>query len=931
MSLGHESEKHLEENMINQLIADGYEYVKIKNENDLYNNFRRQIDKHNYKRLKGHKLTDKEFERLLLEIDSKGVFASAKKLRNLQNIQFDNGKKEYIQLFNKNDWCQNEFQVAHQIVMQGKYENRYDVTLLVNGLPLVQIELKRRGMDFKEAFNQIIRYKKHSFKGLFKYIQFFVVSNGIDTKYFANNDYEMNFQYTFYWTDKTNKRIDNLYDFTMFFLNKCHVAKMIARYMIVDETNKSLMIMRPYQYYAVEELMKRSNETNNNAFVWHTTGSGKTLTSFKLSQLLASEQNVTKVFFLVDRKDLDSQTIQEFNRFEEGSVDFTDSTSQLVKQMKKPDKKIILTTIQKMSNACKKDVYESVLEKFQGKKVVFIIDECHRSQFGEMHKAIKSKFPKAQYFGFTGTPRMAVNPSQDGRTTADIFEKMVHSYLIKDGIADGNVLGFNVDYVRTLSKTVDIEDDGEVEAIDTEEALMDDRRIINVVDYILKIHDKKTNNRKYNAIFTVKSIKMLVKYYDEFKRHNSDLKIAGIYTFADNEDGALDTEHSRDSLERMIDDYNKMFSSNYSTNTFTAYFTDVSKKVKSQQLDILLVVNMFLTGFDAKGLNTLYVDKRLKYHNLIQAFSRTNRIDTGSKPYGNIVCFQTNKRNVDDAVKMFSQTDSVDTVLMKSYEEYRELFRKYVNILLKDTPTPADAEHDGDEVEQKKFVETFRELIRLMVKLKTFEEFKFTKEEVGIDEQLYEDFVSKYKKIANGNTSRKKESILNDVSFDIELLHNDKINVHYILMLIKNAIAEDKPERKKKSLEIVLKLLDEPTDRELYLKSELIKGFIKEIAPELDPNDNFDEIYDEYMESHRKSEIEEISVKYQIPEDEMQKYIGEYEFSGLVDTNEIKRNLSKKVIETEKIKNNYHSSMTTKNIIAKDISQFMQDLVIKYM
>lgn len=816
--------------------------------------------------------------------------------------------------------------------MVGKYENRYDVTLLINGLPLVQIELKRRGIDFKEAFNQVIRYKKHSLNDLFRYVQIFIISNGIDTKYFANSDKEMDFQYTFYWTDKNNNRIDNLYDFALDFLPKCHISKMISRYMVVDDTQKNLMVMRPYQYYAVEELMKRAYETNNNAYVWHTTGSGKTLTSFKLSQLLSTNREVAQVFFLVDRKDLDSQTIEEFNRFQKDTVDMTDSTDTLIAQMKDSSKKIILTTIQKMSNACKNDKYQDVIDRFEGKKVVFIIDECHRSQFGEMHKMIKKKFPRAQYFGFTGTPRFAENASQDGRTTADIFEKLVHHYLIKNAIADGNVLGFNVDYVRTISSTVDIEDDEEVEAIDTEEVLMDDQRISNIVDYVLKIHNSKTNNRRYNAIFTVRSIPMLIKYYDEFKKRNTDLKIAGIFTFGANEDGELETEHSRDSLERMINDYNQIFDKNYSTNTFLAYFTDVSKKVKNTELDILLVVNMFLTGFDAKRLNTLYVDKRLKHHDLIQAFSRTNRIETANKPYGNIVCFQTNKKAVDDAVKLFSLTDNADEVLMKPYEYYRDEFKKAVDELLKHTPSPEEAEHGGDEQEEYKFVLLFRELVRLMVKLKTFDEFEFTEDELGMSNQLYEDFVSKYKKIYRDiRPDQQKASILSDVSFDIELLRNDKINVHYILELIKNAVSEPSREKRRKTLDEIEKMIESATDPELYMKSDLIHGFIDSIASEMDPDADFEYEYNQYMEEQRTNEIREVAAKYQIPEPKINRLIGDYEFGGFVDKNDIKTDLTKDVIKREKEENNFSSSMRAKNSITNTITQFIKDVVIKYM
>lgn len=933
-TMGYESEKKLEENLIKQLIADGYEYVQINDIEDLHKNFRKQINKHNEKRLNGKELSDKEFERLMVKIRGKGVYGSSKILRSLQDIQMDDGTVQYIELFNtkNNEWCKNEFQVTHQVTMVGKYENRYDVTLLINGLPLVQIELKRRGIDFKEAYNQVIRYKKHSLNDLFRFVQIFVVSNGLDTKYFANSDKEMDFQYTFYWTDKKNNRIDNLYDFALDFLPKCHISKMIARYMVVDDTQKNLMVMRPYQYYAVEELMKRASDTNNNAFVWHTTGSGKTLTSFKLSQLLSKSEEIEQVFFLVDRKDLDSQTIEEFNRFEPDTVDMTDSTETLIKQIKDSSVKIILTTIQKMSNACKNDRYKDVIDRYLGKKVVFIIDECHRSQFGEMHKFIKQKFPKAQYFGFTGTPRMVENASQDGRTTADIFQKLVHHYLIKNAIADGNVLGFNVDYVRTISSTVDIENDEEVEAIDTEEVLMDDKRISNIVDYILKIHDAKTNNRKYNSIFTVRSIPMLIKYYDEFKKRNTDLKIAGIFTFGANEDGDLETEHSRDALERMIRDYNGMFDKKYSTNTFQAYFNDVSKKVKSTQIDILLVVNMFLTGFDAKRLNTLYVDKRLKHHDLIQAFSRTNRIETQNKPYGNIVCFQTNKKTVDNAVKLFSLTDNADEVIMKPYEFYRDEFKKAVEELLKHTPTPEDAEHGGDEQEKLKFVLLYRELVRLMVKLKTFEQFEFTESEIGITEQLYEDFKSKYQKIyRETHVNPEQTSIIKDVSFDIELLRNDKINVHYILMLIKDAVAEPSKEKRRKTLEEIEKMIDTATDPELYLKSTLIRNFIQKIASDMDPDDDFEYSYNQFMENERANEIHEVSAKYGIPEPKMNQFIGDYEFGGYIDTSEIKQSLSSEVIQREKELNNYKSSIRTKNNIAHDIGQFVKDIIIKYM
>ncbi len=794
-NLGYESEKTLEDNLIKQLCADGYEFVEINDIDDLHLNFRKQVNKHNASRLNGHELSDKEFERLLVKIQGKGVYGSSKTLRSLQDITMDDGSTQYIELFNtkNNEWCKNEFQVTHQVTMVGKYENRYDVTLLINGLPLVQIELKRRGIDFKEAFNQVIRYKKHSLNDLFRYVQIFIISNGIDTKYFANSDKEMDFQYTFYWTDKNNNRIDNLYDFALDFLPKCHISKMISRYMVVDDTQKNLMVMRPYQYYAVEELMKRAYETNNNAYVWHTTGSGKTLTSFKLSQLLSTNREVAQVFFLVDRKDLDSQTIEEFNRFQKDTVDMTDSTDTLIAQMKDSSKKIILTTIQKMSNACKNDKYQDVIDRFEGKKVVFIIDECHRSQFGEMHKMIKKKFPRAQYFGFTGTPRFAENASQDGRTTADIFEKLVHHYLIKNAIADGNVLGFNVDYVRTISSTVDIEDDEEVEAIDTEEVLMDDQRISNIVDYVLKIHNSKTNNRRYNAIFTVRSIPMLIKYYDEFKKRNTDLKIAGIFTFGANEDGELETEHSRDSLERMIRDYNQMFDKNYSTNTFPAYFTDVSKKVKNTELDILLVVNMFLTGFDAKRLNTLYVDKRLKHHDLIQAFSRTNRLYDQNKEYGQIVTFRSPKeykKKINDALVLYSK-GGIGQAIAEDWETVLNNFVLSLKTIRTFAPTPADV--NGLSKKQKKtFIKLFRDLDHDYAHLKSFSTFEpKILDEYGFSQQIYEDYAAVYnnvieelKKDPPDDTG--DEPIRDD--YDLVAYSKFKIDFEYIVELLQGFV-----------------------------------------------------------------------------------------------------------------------------------------------
>ena len=580
--MSYQSEAQLEENLIKQLVNQGFNKVKIANEQELKNNFRNELFEHNKSKLNNEPFTDKEFERILRHIEGKSVFQSAMILRDKFILEREDGSEVYIEFFDSKNYSKNRFQVTNQTTVVGKRVNRYDVTLLINGLPLVQIELKRRGLDFKEAFNQIKRYKKESInKGLYKYIQIFVVSNGVDTKYFANSDKEIIFSQTFFWSDEENKRISNIKDFTESFLDKSFLSKIISRYMITNETDKLLMVMRPYQIYAVESLIKRAFETNNNGFIWHTTGSGKTLTSFKASQILSKEPKIKKVFFLVDRKDLDSQTIAEFNKFEPDSVDTTDKTDTLVKQIKDINKPLIVTTIQKMANAIKNDKYSKIMNDYKDEKVIFIIDECHRSQFGDMHKAINKHFKNAQYFGFTGTPRFFENRSQEGRVTADLFEKCLHTYLIKDAIKDGNVLGFSVEYMKTFDGDFDENDDEKVKAIDKEEVFMADERIDLVANNIISIHNAKTKNKKYTAIFTVQSIPMLIKYYDRFKEINHDLKIAGIFSFGANEDSEAREEHSRDSLERMITDYNKMFDTNYSTDTFQSYFSDVSKKVKT--------------------------------------------------------------------------------------------------------------------------------------------------------------------------------------------------------------------------------------------------------------------------------------------------------------------------------------------------------------
>ena len=913
----YESEARLENRMIDQLVKQGYEQVQIDDVNSLEKNFREQVNKHNKIELKGKDLSDKEFERLMVKISGKGVFQSAKELRQKQDIQRDDGTIIYIELFNTKDWCKNTFQVTHQTTVEGKYTNRYDVTILINGLPLVQVELKRRGIDMKEAFNQIKRYKRHSYFGLYKFIQLFVISNGVDTKYFANGDQELNYGFTFYWTDVNNERITNLEQFCLFFLDRCHIGKMIARYMIINETEKMLMVMRPYQVYAVENIVSRALDTSNNGYVWHTTGSGKTITSFKTSQILALEPSINQVFFLVDRKDLDKQTLDEFNKFDPGCVDMTNQTDKLIQQIKDSTKPLIITTIQKMANACSNPKYASVMEKYKDLKTVFIIDECHRSQFGDMHRQISKTFSKAQYFGFTGTPRFKENPSQDGRSTADIFEKCLHTYLIKDAIKDENVLGFSVDYMKFVEWNGQTEEDLMVEGIDTDEVFMSDDRVRLIAQDIIDHHNTKTHNKKYNALFTVSSIPLLIKYYDMFKSLNHDLKIGAIFTYGANEDLDKNPEHSREALDRIIVDYNKMYKSNFSSHTFDSYFRDICKKIKNTEIDIVIVVNMLLTGFDAKRLNTLYVDKPLKYHDLIQAFSRTNRVETDTKPFGNIVCYRTTKARVDEAVKLFSQTDSIDTVIMKPYEEYLSKFNEAVKKLLDITPVVESVDSLESEDDIKEFIIAFREVAKLLVSLRTFNQFDLDNPDSMINTQTFEDYKSKYyelyRKISN---DKEKSSILNDVTFSLELIQTDKINVSYILNLIRNVDLTDE-EQKKKDIEDIQSKLVNITDDELFLKADLIKSFLTSILPALKEDDSIDEALDNHMNHERQKEIEKFASENNINLETLETIINEYEYSGIFPDGLIGQSIEAPFLK--------------KITIIENIKGFVKNLLKKYM
>ncbi len=874
-----QSEAALESKLINKLVDGGYQRVQIKDESELKSNFKAQLEKFN-----NIQLTDNEFNQILIHLEGGTVFDKAKKLRDMYELKRESESVKYIRFLNKKDWCKNIFQVTNQVTMKQKYENRYDVTILINGLPLVQIELKKRGVELKRAFNQINRYHRHSFKGLFNYIQIFVISNGVNTKYYANNK-DLSFKYSFNWKNKDNRNISNLDEFADIFLEKCHLSKMIARYTVLNETDKALMVLRAYQYYAVEAILDKALNTKQNGYVWHTTGSGKTLTSFKVSQIMEEEDCIDKIIFVVDRKDLDYQTTKEFNSFCDGAVDGTDNTNSLIKQLSGSNK-LIITTIQKLTRAV--DRHDIKLKDVKDKKIILMFDECHRSQFGEMHKKITEFFTNLQYFGFTGTPIFAVN-SNKKRTTRDIFGDKLHTYVIKDAINDQNVLGFCVEYLGTCKNKAII--DIEVEDINRKEVMESDLRLEKIVDYILNNHDKKTYNREFNAIFAVSSVNVLKKYYDLFKSKDHNLKIATIFSYDDNEEIKGD-KHSREKLDDYIKDYNELFGTNFSTETFDQYYVDVAKRAKDKQIDILIVVNMFLTGFDNKFLNTLYVDKNLKYHTLVQAYSRTNRLLNEKKKHGNIVCFRNLKKFTDDAIRLYSDEDAAEVVLMKPYDDYVKDFNDVLVQLFRLTPDVYGVDELPSEVEKKQFVQIFRELLRLITRLYIFTEFNF--EDLEIQEQTFEDFKSKYLDIyedVNTATGLEKTSVLDDIDFEIELIRRDDINVAYILTLLKELDYSSPSFDKDK--EFIIGTMEKSS--ELRSKVELIEQFIDNNIPQIENKDHIEENFEIFLEKEKDKAISNLIKEEKLKNDVARDIISEYEFSGKMQNNLIKESFSEKM------------------------------------
>ena len=895
-----QSEAALEAGLIATLQQMDYEYVQIAEEDNLQANFKRQLEKHNRKRLSEHgraEFTGEEFEKILIYLEGGTRFEKAKKLRDLYPLDTSDGKRIWVEFLNRQQWCQNEFQVSNQITVEGRKKCRYDVTILINGLPLVQIELKRRGVELKQAYNQIQRYHKTSFHGLFDYIQLFVISNGVNTRYFANNP-NSGYKFTFNWTDAANHPFNELDKFAVFFLEKCTLGKIIGKYIVLHEGDKCLMVLRPYQFYAVEKILDRVQNSNDNGYIWHTTGAGKTLTSFKAAQLVSELDDVDKVMFVVDRHDLDTQTQSEYEAFEPGAVDSTDNTDELVKRLQS-NSKIIITTIQKLNSAVSKTLYSNKIESVRHSRIVMIFDECHRSHFGDSHKKIMKFFDNARIFGFTGTPIFTEN-AVDGHTTKEIFGNCLHKYLIKDAIADENVLGFLVEYYHGN------------EVVDNDYQA----RMKEIAKFILNNFNKSTFDGDFDALFAVQSVPMLIRYYKIFKSLNPKIRIGAVFTCAanssqdDDQTGMGTGQYTSqsvgeaDELQAIMDDYNKMFGTAFTTENFRAYYDDINLRMKKKKadmkpLDLCLVVGMFLTGFDSKKLNTLYVDKNMEYHGLLQAFSRTNRVLNEKKRFGKIVCFRDLKSNVDTSIRLFSNSDNPEDIVRPPFEEVKQEYRTLATEFLQKYPTPGSIDFLQSENDKKNFVLAFRDIIRKHAEIQIYEDYSEDADDLGLTEQQFNDYKSKYLDITVGFINPPvtppvvaedpvpygSNQGLEDIDFCLELLHSDIINVAYILELIADLdpYSDDYSAKRQHIIDTMIK------DAGMRGKAKLIDGFIKKNVDEdkenfmtgrnkADGTNELEERLNQYIVSERNKAICDLADEEQISSEVLNLYIKEYDY-----------------------------------------------------
>ena len=933
----YQSEKELEDGMIRDLESQGYERFYGKTSEELYKNLKIQIE-----RLNKVAFTDKEWERFLVEYldcPNDGMIEKTRKIQEnyIYDFIFDDGHLKNIKIIDKKNIHNNILQVCNQIKQKGKHKNRYDVTILVNGLPLVHIELKKRGVSLHEAFSQIDRYGKESFNAensLYKFVQIFVISNGTYTRYFANTTAQNknHYEFTCEWADAKNKVIRDLKDFTATFFEKRTILEVLTKYCVFD-SNNTLLIMRPYQIAATERILwkiessfqnRKSGKIGAGGFIWHTTGSGKTLTSFKTAKLATELEYIDKVFFVVDRKDLDYQTMKEYQKFQPDSVNGSKDTKELKRSIEKQDNKIVVTTIQKLNEFVKKNPSHEIYDKH----CVIIYDECHRSQFGDAQKNIRKSFKNYYQFGFTGTPIFPEN-ALGSDTTAGIFGAQLHSYVITDAIRDKKVLKFKVDYndIRAKFKAAETEtDDKKLKELE-KRMLLHPERISKIVEYILKVYNTKTHRNEYynikqkrlngfNAIFAVQSVEAAKLYYEEFQKQQENfpeekrLKVATIYSFAANEErnviGDIPDENfepsamestAKEFLDKVISDYNDYFKTNFSTNgnEFQNYYKDLSKKVKDKKIDILIVVGMFLTGFDAPTLNTLFVDKNLRYHGLIQAFSRTNRILNKVKTFGNIVCFRDLEKATKNAIKTFGDDNSVNIILEKSYNDYINGFKDeetgksvkgYINLcneIVEKFPKPVEIEKNQDK---KEFAELFGELLKTENILKNFDEFE-NFEKIISDRQM-QDMKSVYvdicEEIRNAgkddqNNSNEQGIDFSDIEFQIDLLKTDEINLDYILELILEKTKEhDDIETLKSEIRRIIR-----TSLGTRAKENLVINFInKTDLKKLKNNGEILDAFYKYAKEEKKEKIDEL-VKDENLKEDSRRFIEKSINKGFVD------------------------------------------------
>mgnify|MGYP000290576249 CR=1 FL=1 len=905
-SSAYQSEAQLEDAFIALLKEQAYEHLSFESEDALLINLRNQIQD-----LNEIEFSDVEWERFFRESISGERDGIVEKTTRIQEDSVrvlirDNGDTKNIRLLDKDNIHSNKLQVINQYKVSGSQDNRYDITILVNGLPLVHVELKRRGVDIREAFNQINRYQRESFwagSGLFEYVQLFVISNGTHTKYYSNTTRKQHldenlsdgrskktsnsFEFTSWWADANNKPIYDLMAFGKTFFAKHSLLNVLTRYCVFT-ADRSLMVMRPYQIVATERILQRITTSTNvktlgttaaGGYIWHTTGSGKTLTSFKTAQLASRLEGVDKVLFVVDRKDLDYQTMLEYDRFEKDAASSNKSTAILKSQLENPSSRIIITTIQKLSNFVAKYPKHSVSDK----RVVLIFDECHRSQFGDMHGLIRKSFKNYNLFGFTGTPIFAANSSNGGnphlRTTEQAFGEKLHTYTIVDAITDKNVLPFRIDYVNTMRAPLGLSDK-QVRAIDTEKALLAPERITQVVGYVLEHFDQKTRRNTsymlkdrrvagFNSIMATASIEAAKRYYEAFSKAQADkasdqrLKIATIFSYAANEedpDGLLSEEgfeteamdqSSREFLEKAIADYNAMFATSFDSSgeSFQNYYKDLSGKLKNRELDLVIVVNMFLTGFDSTTLNTLWVDKNLRQHGLIQAYSRTNRILNSVKTYGNVVAFRDLESETQAAISLFGNKEAGGVVLLRPYQEYYDEYRAAIEELLE---TFAPGELPASEAQQKKFIELFNKILGRKNILVSFDDFRGNE---ILSPAQFQDYQSTYIEIYSslkGQVDADKESIIQDLVFEIELIKQVEINVDYILMLVRKLQESGTDAANKEIRATITRAVD--SSYNLRSKKDLILNFVNSI----NVNENVDKGWETFVSEQRASELEQI-------------------------------------------------------------------------